>query len=249
MENKSILTWRDIYLNGGRAAINVYDLPMGAIQRLHFVAGAAVSFNGYQTDDDANNHAELVSSGSTEALVLDFDFSASLYEYASDYITLDRKIGVDFSWIKLEHLDMRAFYRDVPRGDIDGLVNVYDIYKLGFYGDVKTRIIESDLLYADLSGQTGLSLAFGVADWMYRTDYKHPVSFLDVILFFRGKSEFELGLMIKQFTLFTKLQAGYEVSPGLTWGMQYLTSGEIPIQTKFVDLFRAAFTVGVKGSF
>ena len=238
----SILSWRDIYLQGAHINVEFNKAPF-IFNKTTIDAGFHKSFHGYHTDDDANNYANVIYSTSTEAALLDVK-----YEILLENNMFNPKLGLDFTYLKLENYDAKPFMSsNLPSREIEGLVNKYDFYKFGWYGGMQMKIA-AGIFYMNLSGQIGSSVYLTLADWILRLDFKHPVSFYTIGLSFRGGGDLETGLRLGRFTIFTRTLLFYEISP-IGIETQNHSNGDTPMQFISVDLFRAAFNIGLKVSF
>jgi len=241
----SILTWRDMYLNGGRIT---GEAGVGAdiFNRIYLSVEYAISFNGNWVDDDTNNANGRVGVTDSSVTVFGFDFALG-----NESGSLTKKIGLNFTLLNFQNYNYRHFAQDggpfYP--DISGKTSTYDQTMLGLYADVKTRLLDSSFFYADLDGLAGLALGIGKGNWLRRGDLKHPESFLTTGLFFRAGGSAEIGFKIKMFTAYLGIQADYEVSPWLSHHEMFYADGHTYEQGLFQELSRAVFNVGVKARF
>jgi len=232
----SILTWRDIYLHG--AQINV------GFNKTNIGVGFHKSFHGYHTDDDATNKLNVIHIASTEAILLDLKYEILLEENKFSPV-----LGMDFNYLRLENYNAKPYssinniyYRE----NLTGLANYLDIYKFCFYGGVQVKADEK-FFYVSASGQIGLGTGLVLADWILRSDFKHPISFYNISYCFRTGGDLEIGLKLGKLTIFTKALLIYEI--GLGFSDFYLSNGDGSIQLTTLDFFRPAFNTGLKVSF
>jgi hypothetical protein len=240
LDSESILTWRDVYMHGAQATVEM-DTSLFGFERAAVTAGFSGSTHGYFTDDDANN--ELGSIG-----VMSSEITSR--ELACDLLMNDQigpRVGLDFNWLKIENYDYESVGYGYG-GPITGLINTYNMYKLNFSGGIQAKLGAANGFYANLYGYAGVGIYLGIANWIHNSAYKHPVSFSDIGLSFRGGTELEFGFKTGRLTLFLGMQGFYEISPGLGLDIQYLDGG-IGRQGVFLDLFRASCSVGVKAAF
>jgi hypothetical protein len=242
-EAQSILTWRDMYLHGGKIAMQI-DTDAEPFNQINISAGAAGAFHGYWTDDDSNNTGGTI--GVTESRVYIFDLDTSL---GAKNGPLTKSLGLSFNWIGLKNFNYRSFTQWTLSFDIDGLVAAYDQYMLGLYGNIKARLLDTAVFYADLGGLAGLSLGLGLANWLQRSDLEHPASFRSAGLFFRAGGEVEIGLKIKMFTLFAGLSVDYQISPWLSGLKTFYKDGHTHEQSLYQELTRASCSIGLKAVF
>jgi len=242
---KSILTWRDMYLNGGKIT---GEAGVGAdiINRIYLSVEYAGSFNGYWTDDDTNNAHGYIGVTESSATVLGFDFALG---NESGFLT--KKIGLNLTSLNFQNYNSRHFAQD--KGpfypDISGKVCTYDQTMLGLYTNVKARLLDTSFFYADLDGLAGLALGIGEGNWLRRGDLQHPGSFRTTGLFFRAGGSAEIGFKIKMFTIYLGIDAVYEVSPWLSHFEMFYADGHTYEQGLFQELSRAVFNAGIKASF
>ena len=245
----SILTWRDIYLNGAYVNVNFPGAPF-SYQRTNIGVGFSGSFNGYWTDDDANNKLDIIYTAAAETYLLELNYEIFSVDYGINY-ELSHKLGLDFTTLFFKNYDATPYMNmdsDIY-GSIEGLTNTFDHYILGFYGGVQV-VYGTGVFYMALSGQAGIGISLSFADWIHRPDLKHPVSFSYFGLSFRGESNFEIGFRLKGgITLFSKAFLMYGISPGLGLITSYGSNDDIGIGSKFMELSRASLNVGIKISF
>jgi hypothetical protein len=244
MTTGSILTWRDIYLQGFYLNVD-FQNAYSYFDRSNIGVGFSSSFHGYFTDDDANNDKNLVYVSTTETTLLELK-----YEMRTSTYMFNPKLGFDFNMLLFKNYNGRAFtgrpfhYWE----EIEGLVCQYDIYKLGFYGGVSVYF-GNRVVYVEASGQVGIGFYLDRADWLNNPKFKSPVSFLDYGFSFRGGSDIEAGLKLGRLTFFCKAMIAYEINPGLGIDQQFSSNGETPFQLHFFELTRASLSVGLKVSF
>lgn len=238
LDSGSILVWRDIYLHGAQASVEL-DTFLFGFDKAAIAAGFSGSSHGYFTDDDANNAVGSIGVMSAEITSL---------ELACDLFMRDEifgpRAGLDFQWLKIENYDLKTLGAKY-NNSLSGLINTYNMYKLGFSGGIQAHLASSDGFYANLYGYAGLGIYLGIGNWIHNPVYKHPLSFSDPGLSFRGGTDLEFGLKIDRLTLFAMMSCSYELSPGLSINIQYLTDG-IARQGIFMDLFSASCGLGVK---
>jgi len=236
-DSGSILTWRDIYLHG--AQINV------GFNKTNIGVGFHKSFHGYHTDDDATNKLNVIHIASTEAILLDLKYEILLEENKFTPV-----LGMDFNYLRLENYNAKPYssINDIYyRENLTGLANYLDIYKFCFYGGMQVKTDEK-LFYVSASGQIGLGTDLVLADWILRSDFKHPVSFYNISYCFRTSGDLEMGFKLGKLTIFTKALLIYEI--GLGFSEFFLSNGDGPsIQLTTLDFFRPAFNAGLKVSF
>jgi hypothetical protein len=245
----SILTWRDVYLNGAYVNVNFAGALFG-YQRSNIGVGFSGSFNGYWTDDDTNNDYDVIFVAAAEAYLLELNYEALSFDYGLNN-GISHKLGFDFNMLFFRNYDAMPYmnWNSVPFGSIDGLTNTFDIYTLAFYYGVQAFYCKGNF-YTAISGQAGIGVFLSLADWIYRRDLKHPVSFSYFGFSFRGKSDFEIGFRFNRaFTLFSKALLMYEISPGLGLNTGYDNNDEIGVGGKFMELSRGSLNVGIKINF
>ena len=239
----SILTWRDVRLHG--AEVNV-EINKESSKQENIGLGFSSSYRGHHTDDDTTNRVDGISAGSVDAILATFS-----YEVVTEYkdIKLDLKLGVDFNYLKLEDYDFKIYYANDETFYLDGLGSKYDLYKFCFYGGVQKKF-EHKTGYLVLFGQSGIGMYVGLADWIHRTEFKHPISFSDIGLLFRGSSGFDMGFKLnKSSTFFCKAQILYEISPGLAINIQYGVDNRFAAQRIFLEYLNASLGAGFKIKF
>jgi hypothetical protein len=234
----SILTWRDVYMHGARAAVEL-DTFLFGYEKAAVSAGFSGSAHGYFTDDDATN--EVGSIGVMSGEITSLELACDLF----DEEVLSPRVRMDFNWLKIENYDLQTLGAQYNQ-PLPGLINTYDMYRLSFSGGIQAKLAASNGFYANLYGYAGSGVYLGIANWIHNSHYQHPVSFSDFGMYFRGGVEFEFGFKIEGFTLFSVLQGFYEISPGLGLDIQYLTRGGIGRQSIFLDLFSASCGLGIK---
>jgi len=244
----SILTWRDIYLNGAYLNVNFPGAPFG-YQRTNIGAGFSGSFNGYWTDDDSNNDIDAIYTAAAETYLLELNYEILSVDHGSDY-ELSHKLGLDFITLFFKNFDAAEYTPDMDNTyEWEGLTNIFDHYTLAFYGGVQA-VYGTGVFYAAISGQAGIGISLSFADWIHRRDLKHPVSFSYFGFSFRGESNFEIGFRFKRgFTLYSKAQLMYEISPGLGLITNYSSNDDIGVGGMFMELSRASLNAGIKISF
>jgi hypothetical protein len=243
-EAQSILTWRDMYLHGGKATVEI-DTGAEALNKIYIGAGAAGSFHGNWIDDDSNNTAGVIGVTDSSVTIFDLDFSLG---NADNKVT--KKFGLDFSWLGFKNYNYRPFSKGTASyPDISGSISTYDQYMLGLYGSAKIKLIDTAVFYADLGGKAGLSIGIGEANWLLRSDLEHPASFRSIGMFLRAGGTAEIGFKIKMITFFASLSADYQVSPWLSNLKTFYKDGHTHEQGLYQDLTRASCNVGLKASF
>ena len=240
----SILTWRDIYLHGGYLNVEFPAAP-GIFDRSIIGAGFSGSFQGYWTDDDANNDMNVIHVSTTEATLLEIK-----YEMLANGSMFNPKLGFDFNMLTLKNYDGRPFKRSSPYWweDIEGFTCGYDIYKAGFYVGAQA-VFRLDNMYLDVCGQIGLGIYSGIGNWLNNTVYKNPVSFIDSGLSFRGGCDVEAGLKLGRVAFFYRFMLAYEINHNFGITTQFLSDGKDAMQTHSFDLLRSSFSAGLKISF
>jgi hypothetical protein len=244
MSTGSILTWRDIYLQG--AYLNVdFQNTLSYFDRSNIGVGFSGSFYGYWTDDDANNDENVIYVSTTETLMLELK-----YEMRSSKSVFNPKIGFDFNMLLFKQYDGRPFDDNHTKSyyDVPGFVCGYDMYKLGAFAGV-SAYFGNKVVYVEASGQVGISLYLDFGNWLHNSNFKNPVSFLDYGFSFRGGSDIEAGLKLGRFTIFLKTLIAYEINPGLGIDQQFSSDGKNPFQLQSFQLTRASFSAGLKVSF
>ena len=245
----SILTWRDIYLNGAYVNVNFPGALFG-YQRTNISAGFSGSFSGYWTDDDSNNDLDVIFTAAAETYLLEFNYEIFSVDHGPNF-ELSHKLGLDFITLFFNNYDATAYTPNTDNTyyEWEGLTNKFDHYTLAFYGSVQA-VYGTGVFYTAISGQAGIGISLSFADWIYRRDLKHPVSFSYFGISFRGESNFEIGFRFKRgFTLFTKALLMYEISPGLGLITFYGNNNNIGAGGMLMELSRASLNVGIKISF
>jgi len=202
----SILTWRDIYLQGFRLYVDVP--PKNNRPPLKFQAAFAWA-GGYFTDDDTRTSRMQTSCAEVTTQFLELE---GVVVKGSPGLT--PILGGDFSWLGLNTHDSMVFRFDSDDGLYSRNTTIFNLYKLGFFAGLGLEKT-GERFYGKLEGRAGLGLAVGAADWLLRSDLRHPVSYLTLNLLFRGTLAGEAGIRIKNWTLFTALRFHYEYSPWL----------------------------------
>jgi len=244
----SILTWRDIYLNGAYLNVNFPGAPF-AYQRTNIGAGFSGSFNGYWTDDDANNDLDVIYTAKAETYLLELNYEILSVDHGSNF-EFSHKLGLDFIILFFKNYDATAYTAHMDNTyEWEGLTNTFDHYTLALYGGVQA-VYGTGVFYAVVSGQAGIGVSLSFADWIYRHDLKHPVSFSYFGFSFRGESNLEIGFRFKGgITIFTKALLMYEISPGLGLITNYNSNDDIGVGGIFMELSRASLNVGIKLNF
>ena len=249
MDNKSILTWRDIYLHGGYLNVDFQKAPF-YFDRSNISIGFSSSFYGYWTDDDANNRMNVIHVSTTETILLELK-----YEMHTRKSTFNPKLGFDFNMIQFKNYDSRALYGkpNYPQTliiwqNIEGFVCGYDIYKMGPFAGV-SAYFGNRFVYMEASGQIGTGLYADLGNWKNNSVFKNPVSFLDYGYYFRGGSDIEAGLKLGMFTIFINALLTYEINPGFGITQQFLSDDTYPLQLQSFQLSRASLGAGLKVSF
>jgi len=243
LDTGSILSWRDIYLHGAHINVGFNKAPL-FFNETKIGAGFHKSFQGYFTDDDANNDFNVIYVTSTEAILLDLK-----YEILLKNNMFSPKLGLDFNYLKLDNYNAKIFIPNeaIITGVFEGLTNNYDVYNLAGTAGMHMKIA-TGIFYLNVSGQIGPGVYIALADWILRSDFKHPISFYNIGLSFRSGGDLELGFGFGRFTLFTKALLSYEISP-IGINNQNFSNGDTAIQLTFYDLFHAALNTGLKVSF
>ena len=247
MNTGSILTWRDSYLHGAYLNVNFQNAP-SYFNRSNIGIGFSGSFNGYHTDDDANNDANVIYVSTPKISLLELK-----YEMLHRGSMINPKLGIDFNMLMFKNYDTRAFPRKNSGisswwPEREGLRNTYDIYKLGYLAGVSV-FFGNRVVYLEASGQIGMGFYFARANWLSNDNFKSPVSFLDIGTSFRGGSDVEVGLKLSVFTFFVKALIDFEINPGLGISLQFQSDDTLHIQPIFFELSRASFCAGLKVSF
>jgi hypothetical protein len=243
LDTGSILSWRDIYLHGAQINVEFNKAPL-FFNKTNIGAGFHKSFQGYSTDDDANNDFNVIYVTSTKAILLDLK-----YEILQKNDIFSPKLGLDFNFLKLDNYNAKPF---IPNevlfiGFFEGLADSYDVYNLAGMAGMHMKIA-TGIFYLNMSGQIGPGIYIALADWVLRTDFKHPISFYNIGLSLSSGGDLELGFRFGRFTIFTKALLSYEISP-IGINNQNLSNGNTAIQLTFFDLFHAALNTGLKVSF
>jgi hypothetical protein len=246
-DSGSILTWRDIHLNGAQINVEFNKAPF-VFNKTNIGVGFHKSFHGYHTDDDANHSSPQMFIASTEAIFVDLKYEILLEENK-----FNPKLGMEFNYLKLENYNAKLFLTDgyhTLDGKYfwNGLVNKYDVFKYFLYGGMQVKIVESKF-YINASGQIGFGPYIALADWILRSEFKHPVSFYNISFCFRTGGDLEMGLRLGKFTIFTKALLIYEIGPIGYNTFFFSKDDEISLQSTFLDFFRPAFNIGLKVSF
>jgi len=244
--SESILTWRDIFLQGAYLNIDFPKAP-AVFDKSSIGVGFSTSFYGYHTDDDANNDVKLISVSETETMLIELN-----YEMLSNKNGLSPKLGFDFNMLSFKDYVFRPFTPPLDSRiykSIEGLLNTYDIYKLGFYSGVQVLYRSAPYLYLKASWQMGISYYFTLANWIHRTDLKHPVSSTDYGMTFRVGGDIETGFTFgRLITFYSKGMLFYEISP-LGSTIQFLSSDTLAGGIHIMSFSRASFLIGMKVSF
>ena len=245
----SILTWRDIYLNGAYLSVDFQNAP-SFFDRSNIGVGFSGFFNGYWTDDDANNSINKIHVSTTETIFLELK-----YEMHTDKSVFNPKLGVDFNMIQFKNYDTRAFLGkpDYPETimifmNMEGFVCGYDLYKLGFYGGV-SAVFGNRVVYLEASAQIGIGFYSGIGNWLNNPKFQNPVSFWDYGYYFRGGGDLEAGLKLGRVTLFLKALLSFEINPGLGTDLYFLSDDTSGTQFQSYQFTRASFCAGLKVSF
>ena len=243
----SILTWRDVYLNGAYVNVNFAGALFG-YQRSNIGVGFSGSFNGYWTDDDSNNDLDVIFTAAAETYLLELNYEILSVDHGNNF-ELSHKLGLDFITLFFKNYNAAQYARYASTYEWEGLTNTFDHYTLAFYGGVQA-VYGTGVFYTAISGQAGIGICLSIADWIYRRDLKHPVSFSYFGFSFRGESYFEIGFRFKRgFTFFSKAQLMYEISPGLGLITNYNSNDDIGVGGVFMELSRASLNVGIKINF
>jgi len=244
-DSGSILTWRDIILNGAQINVEFNKAPF-VFNKTNIGAGFHKSFHGYHTDDDATNGYNVIHVASTEAFLLDLKYEILLEENR-----FNPKLGMDFNYLRLENYNAVPYFLSPSNisQNMTGLANKSDVFKYCLYGGMQAKIVEKNFFYMNVSGQTGLGLYFILADWVLRSDFKHPVSFYNISLCFRTGGDLEMGFNLGMFTIFTKALLVYEIGPVGFNKFFFSDSKKNTIQFASLDFFRPAFNIGLKVNF
>jgi hypothetical protein len=251
LRSESILTWRDVYLNGVYVNIGFPKAPF-SFDKTNIGVGFSSSFHGYHTDDDANNKENVIWTTDTEVTMLELNYEWSFFKEG-----LSPKLGFDFNMIKYKNIDGRGFIH-VPNSGvyyingpttIAGKVNTYDIYKLDFYYGIKSFNAFNRVIYMDISGQVGIGMSLALANWIHRPDFKHPISFYDFGFNFIGGSNLEMGFRIGRVTLFYKALLIYEINPWQGITNFFMSDGSSAGSFYYSDFLRTSFGTGLKVSF
>jgi hypothetical protein len=243
-DSGSILTWRDIYLNGAQINVEFNKAPF-VFNKTNIGVGFHISFNGYHTDDDAANELNVIHIASTEAILLELNYEILLEENRFNPI-----LGMDFNYLKLDNYDAKPYSlknNDYKQQNLTGVVNKSNVINYYLYGGMQVKIVEKKF-YMNASGQIGFGPYIVLADWVLRPDFKHPVSFYNISLCFRTGGDLEMGFRLGRFTIFAKALLIYEI--GLGYNEFFFSNGDGPsIQFSSLDFFRPAINAGLKVSF
>jgi hypothetical protein len=244
-EAQSILTWRDMYFHGGRINGEI-GLDADTFNRVFIGAEFGKSFNGNWIDDDSNNAHSYFGVTDSSVTVIGFNFALG---NESGYMA--KRIGLNISSLSFQNYNYRHFTQSNGPfySDISGKISTYDQAMIRLYADVKNRLVDTSIFYADLSGRAGLALGIGQGNWLLRGDLKHPESFRTTGLFFRAGGSAELGFKIKMFTVYLGIDADYEVSPWLSSLEMFYANGQTHQQGMFQELSHASVNAGVRVRF
>jgi len=247
-DSGSILTWRDISLNGAQINVEFNKAPFFLSKEPFFFnktnisVGFHKSFHGYHTDDDANNEENVIHTASTEAILLTLK-----YEITQEEKKFIPKLGMDFYYLKLENYNAKPYATNPAWQNHTGLVNKLNVFNYCLYGGMQVKIVEKKF-YMNASGHIGFGPYLVLADWVLRDDFKHPLSFYNLSLCFRSGGDFEMGFKLGRFTIFTIAQLVYET--GFGYNKFFLSNNDkTSTQSTTVDLFYPAFNIGLKVSF
>lgn len=198
-ENKALskLVWNNMLMIGYGSYI---VFPLKNNYRVQLNVEGATNYAGYSTDDDLRNYLLIISYGKV----------LSTYAYASirtGKITSMGKIknswlaGVAFSNYDLrmlEHTQMRKYNGSCYCGkSLPGITQDYNIFLLGAEFQIDFSYQFKNTIFSLIFKPT-LSLHLAIADWPYRKDFAHPISFTATGFAF----SFELRLRSQ--TFFTK---------------------------------------------
>ena len=244
MGSGSILTWRDIYLNGAYLSVD-FQNARSFFDRSNIGVGFSGSFEGYWTDDDANNDKNVIHVATTEAL-----FAELKYEMRTSKSLFNPKLGWDFNMLLLKNYDGRPFSGKpfLNWNNIPGFTCGYDLYKLGFYAGV-SAVFGNRIVYVEASAQIGIGFYSGIGNWLHNPVFQNPVSFWDFGYYFRGGGDLEAGLKLGGVTLFLKALLDYEINPGFGTDLQFLSDDKYGTQLQSYQFTRASFCAGLKVSF
>jgi len=247
-DSGSILTWRDITLNGAQINAEFNNAPFFLSKEPFFFnksnigVGFHKSFRGYHTDDDANNTENVIHTASTEAILL-----VLKYEITREENKFIPNLGMDFYYLKLENYNAKPYSTNPDWQHLSGLANKLNIFNFCLYGGMQVKIVEKTF-YMNAGGHIGFGPYLSLADWVLRDDFKHPLSFYNLSICFRTGGDLEMGFMLGSFTIFTKAQLVYET--GFGYNKFYLSNNEnTSSQSTTVDSFRPAFNIGLKVNF
>jgi len=241
----SILTWRDINLNGAQINVEFNKAPF-VFNKTNIGVGFHKSFHGYHTDDDATNGPDVIYVASTEAVLL-----ALKYEILLEENRFNPGLGMEFNYMRLENYNAAPYSLSTGNDiwqNMTGLANKSNVFKYCLYGGMQAKIIDKKY-YLNVSGQTGLGLYFILADWVLRSDFKHPVSFYNMSLCFRTGGDLEMGFKLGRFTIFSKALLVYEIGPVGFNKFFRNDSEETAIQFASLNFFRPAINIGLKVNF
>jgi hypothetical protein len=240
----SILTWRDIYLQGGYLSVE-FPQNSGVFDKSSISASFSTSFHGYWTDDDANNTANVISVSTTEAFLLELK-----YETIANKSIFNPKLGFDFNMLSFKNYGGRFFSGRIINNytNIEGLACGYDIYKIGIFGGIQAAL-NTKFFYLEACGHIGIGIYLNIANWLNNPTFKSPVSFLNFGHSFRGGSDLEIGLKLDEITFFLKALFVFDINPGLGVSLQNQSDDTMPVQLHYSNLSRASFSAGLKISF
>ena len=238
----SILTWRDIHLHGAQVNVEFANAPFG-FNKTNIGISYSASFHGHFIDDDVYNNADIISATSVDVSLLEIS-----YKILSEKGRINPMLGIDFSCLLLKNYDYKVFTSYYfEQGE--GLAATYDIYKLGFYGGMQLKLIDSKILYLNASVQAGIGSFLGLADWVLRSAFLHPVSFYNFGLSLITYSDLDLVFKLGRFSVFSKVQIAYEISPWLGVDIQRQRENGNAGQPVFLELSRISFNAGIKRRF
>ena len=233
-ENGSILTWRDIRLQGAEINVDISNAPFG-FDRANIGISYSSSFHGYMTDDYSDYYVEK----RFDSLEVDASLLSFSYELRNENNRINLVFGMDFNCLWMES---KYFYS--PTSIYKGIVNTFDIYKLGLYGGLQSKLVEGSYGYIKITGLVGVATFLNLADLVINTHHKHPVSFFDFGFAPRISTELETAFNMGRVSVFAKAQLLYEICPvGIE--IHRYSDGTIRDQSIFSEFMQSSFGFGI----
>ncbi len=180
-EADSILTWRDMNI-GGYAITGQYTYPSGHTQRIILKYGEVNS--GYSTDDDVKNGIYAISWGGVYVsnYIAEYDFLYKLNDrllvisgFSFNYGDMNMLHNNSIRPYKIDNNTYGLVGQSYPKSN--EVTQKYKFYTFGPRLGGEAQLYQSKKLQIDTEVTFGLSFYYALADWPYRTDYEHPVSF------------------------------------------------------------------------